>query len=67
MEKFDFSETEAYLNEVVSVEQLKDELARRCMTMGEFITEDNCLAVGELLATCKMCYELLGTIQDKTE
>lgn len=67
MKHFDFSETEAYLNEVVSVEQLKDSLTRHCLTLGEFITEDNCLAVGELLTTCKMCYELLGTIQDKTE
>ena len=67
MKQFDFSKTETYLNEVVSVEELKDYLARHCLTLGEFITEDNCLAVGELLATCKMCYELLGTIQDKTE
>ena len=67
MEKFDFSKTEAYLNEVISAEQLKDELARRCMTMGDFINEENCTAVGELLATCRDCYELLSTIQDKTE
>lgn len=66
MKHFDFSETEAYLNEVVSVEQLKDSLTRHCLTLGEFITEDNCLAVGELLDTCRTCYELLDTINGKT-
>ena len=63
MEKFDFSKTEAYLNEVISAEQLKDELARRCMTMGDFINEENCTAVGELLVACRDCYELLDTIK----
>ena len=46
MKQFDFSKTETYLNEVVSVEELKDYLARHCLTLGEFITEDNCLVIG---------------------
>ncbi len=66
MKQFDFSKTETYLNEVVSVEQLKDSLARHCLTLGEFITEDNCLVIGELLVTCRTCYELLDTINGKT-
>ena len=46
MKQFDFSKTETYLNEVVSVE--------------------NCLVIGELLVTCRTCYELLDTINGKT-
>ena len=64
--EFDFSKTAQFLKERITLDELKDVIAADTLRVGQFLDEDNCTVIGQMLTTVGMCYELLCTIEEKT-